>query len=162
MAILPKIQAAFFFFLAEIDKLIAKFIWKCKRPRINQNNLEKETGTSLVVWWLRIRLPMQGTQVRSLVWEDPTCHGATKPRHHNYWACEPQLLSPCTATTEARTPRACGPQGEAATMRSPRSATKSSPHWPQLEKAHAQQWRPNAVGLSEALSCARLSVLYTY
>ena len=22
-----------------------------------------------------------------LVWEDPTCHGATKPVCHNYWAC---------------------------------------------------------------------------
>ena len=33
---------------------------------------------------LRIRLPMQGTQVRSLVWEDPTCRGATKPASHNY------------------------------------------------------------------------------
>ena len=36
-------------------------------------------GTSLVVQWLRIRLPMQGTQVQALVREDPTCHGATKP-----------------------------------------------------------------------------------
>ena len=27
---------------------------------------------SLVVQWLRIHLPMQGTQVQSLVWEDPT------------------------------------------------------------------------------------------
>lgn len=26
-------------------------------------------GTSLVVQWLRIRLPRQGTQVRSLFWE---------------------------------------------------------------------------------------------
>ena len=26
-------------------------------------------GTSLVVQWLRICLPMQGTRVRSLVWE---------------------------------------------------------------------------------------------
>ena len=34
--------------------------------------------------WLRIYLPMQGTQVRSLVQEDPTCHGATKPISHNY------------------------------------------------------------------------------
>ena len=34
---------------------------------------------------------MQGTQVWALVWEDPTCHGATKPVH-NYWACVPQLL----------------------------------------------------------------------
>ncbi|KAJ8787577.1 hypothetical protein J1605_022892 [Eschrichtius robustus] len=41
-------------------------------------------GTSLVAQWLRIRLPVQGTQVRALVWEDPTCHGATKPVHHNY------------------------------------------------------------------------------
>ena len=22
-----------------------------------------------------------------LIWEDPTCYGATKPTHHNYWAC---------------------------------------------------------------------------
>ena len=42
---------------------------------------------SLVAQWLRIRLPMQGTWVRALVREDPTCHGATKPMHHNYWAC---------------------------------------------------------------------------
>ena len=39
---------------------------------------------SLVVQWLRIHLPMQGTQVRSLVQEDLTCHGATKPMRHNY------------------------------------------------------------------------------
>ena len=41
-------------------------------------------GTSLVMQWLRIHLPMQGTWVRSLVWEDPTCPGATKPMYHNY------------------------------------------------------------------------------
>ena len=40
-------------------------------------------GTSLVAQWLRIRLPMQGTRVRALVREDPTCHGATKPVRHN-------------------------------------------------------------------------------
>ena len=40
--------------------------------------------TSLVVHWLRIRLTMQGTWVRALVWEDPTCRGATKPMRHNY------------------------------------------------------------------------------
>ena len=44
-------------------------------------------GTSLVAQWLRICLPRQGTRVRSLVREDPTCRGATKPVHHNYWAC---------------------------------------------------------------------------
>ena len=55
--------------------------------------------------WLRVRLPMQGTQARSLAREDPTCHGATKPVRHNYRAHTLQLLSPCTATTEAHTPR---------------------------------------------------------
>ena len=63
-------------------------------------------GASLVVQWLRIRLPVQGTRVWALVWEDPTCRGATKPVRHNYWACVlertshnywarvPQLLKP--------------------------------------------------------------------
>ena len=46
--------------------------------------LEVEAGTSLVAQWLRIHLPMQGTQFRALVWEDPTCCGATKPLRHNY------------------------------------------------------------------------------
>ena len=39
---------------------------------------------SLVVEWLRICLPVQGTRVQSLVWEDPACHGAAKPVCHNY------------------------------------------------------------------------------
>ena len=39
--------------------------------------------SSLVVWWLGICLPMQRTQVRSLVQEDATCHGATKQVRHN-------------------------------------------------------------------------------
>ena len=43
------------------------------------------SGASLVMQWLRIRLPMQGTRgVRALVREDPTCRGATKPMRHNY------------------------------------------------------------------------------
>ena len=42
------------------------------------------TRASLVAQWLRICLPMQGTRVRALVWEDPTCHGATGPVSHNY------------------------------------------------------------------------------
>ena len=68
---------------------------------------QKQTHrASLVVQWLRIRLPMQGTQVRALVREDPTYRRGTKPMHHNYWACAlepvshkhwacvPQLLKP--------------------------------------------------------------------
>ena len=48
-----------------------------KSPKI------KKAGTSLVIRWLRIRLPVQGTGVQSLVWEKPTCRGASKPVHHN-------------------------------------------------------------------------------
>ena len=56
-------------------------------------------GASLVAQWLRISLPMKGTQVRVLVWEDPTCRGATKSVCHQLLslrsrAREPQLLSP--------------------------------------------------------------------
>ena len=40
-------------------------------------------GASLVAQWLRICLPMQGTRVPALVWEDPTCHGATGHVSHN-------------------------------------------------------------------------------
>ena len=42
--------------------------------------------TSLVSQWVIICLPMQGTRVWSLVQEDPTGWGATKPVNHNYWA----------------------------------------------------------------------------
>ena len=73
---------------------------------------------------------MQGTLVRALVREDPTCHGATKPVHHNYWACtlEPashNYWSPRATTTEARTPRARALQQE------------KPPQW----EAHAPQQR---------------------
>ena len=45
--------------------------------------------TSLVVQWMRICLPLQGTRVWFLVWEDPTCRGATEPVSCNCW-------NPCT------------------------------------------------------------------
>ena len=38
---------------------------------------------SLVAQWLRICLLMQGTRVRALVWEDPTCRGAAGPVSHS-------------------------------------------------------------------------------
>ena len=39
---------------------------------------------SLLAQWLGVCLPVQGTRVRALVWEDPTCRGATRPVSHNY------------------------------------------------------------------------------
>ena len=50
---------------------------------------------SLVVQCLRVHLPMQGTQVQFLVWEDPTNSCTT--------TSEPMLWSPCAATAEAHT-----------------------------------------------------------
>ena len=49
-----------------------------------QQYIFKNTGASLVAQWLRICLLMQGTRVRALVWEDPTCHGAAGPVSHSY------------------------------------------------------------------------------
>ena len=41
------------------------------------------SGASLVVQWLKVCLPTQGTWVQALVREDPTYHGATKPMYHS-------------------------------------------------------------------------------
>ena len=72
---------------------------------------------------------MQGTRVQALVWEDPTCHGVSGPVSHNYWACASGAYAP---------------QREAAIVRGLRTAIKSGPRLPQLEKALAQKQRPNA------------------
>ena len=87
------------------------------------NDLKKNFlgQTSVAIQWVRIHLPMQGELVPSPVWEDSTCHGATKPMSHKYWSHKPQLLKPVLrpATTETQVPRACAaqqeepPQGEA-------------------------------------------------
>ena len=113
-------------------------------------------GTSLVAQWLRICLPMQGTQVRALVGEDSTCRRANKPVCHNYWTCtlepasynywarEPQLLSLRATTTEAHMPRSHAPQKE-----KPTQWEACAPQWrvapahDNQRKAHAQQQRPN-------------------
>ena len=69
---------------------------------------KKFLGASLVAQWLRICLSMQGTRVRALVWEDPTCRRAARPVSHDYWACAsgacaPQWKKP--RQWEARAPR---------------------------------------------------------
>ena len=80
--------------------------------------------------WLRIHQPMQGTRFEP--WSGKIPHAA-------------EQLSPRATTTEACTPRARAPQQrEATAVRSPRTAMKSSPCSPQLEKARAQQRTPNA------------------
>ena len=56
------------------------------------SNSKRYMRTSLMVQWLRICLPVQGTQVWSLVQEDSTCLVATKPTCHDCWS--PHILEP--------------------------------------------------------------------
>ena len=51
---------------------------------VRKKKTKNQSRASLVAQWLRIRLPMQGTWVRALVREDPTCRGAAKPVRRNY------------------------------------------------------------------------------
>ena len=46
-----------------------------------------------MVQWLRICLPVQGTQVQSQVREDPTCHEATKSVCQSYWGQRPRACA---------------------------------------------------------------------
>ena len=58
-------------------------------------SLKNKPGrSSLVTQWIRIHLPRQGTQVRSLGREDSTCYGISKPVCHNCWGPVLQLLKP--------------------------------------------------------------------
>ena len=50
---------------------------------------------------------MQGTWVRALVREDPTCHGAIKPVWHNYWA---RVLEPASHNYWAHVPQLLKPE----------------------------------------------------
>ncbi|KAJ8787207.1 hypothetical protein J1605_005793 [Eschrichtius robustus] len=64
----------------------------------------------------------------------PGLGGSHMPRSD--WAREPQLLS-------LRVWSLCSAAGEATIVRGPRTAMKSGPRLPQLEKALAQKRRPN-------------------
>ena len=95
---------------------------------------------------LRIHLPMQGTWVRSLVWEDSTCHRPTKPVCHNYWTCSLEPRSPNYWACILE-PVLCN-QGSHY-IEKPAHHNYSSPCSLQLEKAHAQQQRCSTVKINK-------------
>ena len=94
--------------------------------------------TSLVAYWIRICLLMQGTRVRPLVQDDSTCGRATKPGCHNYWAHLLQLPKP-----ESLEPMPCNKRShhKEKPMHHNKeypllTSTRESPH-------NKNQWRPN-------------------
>ena len=66
-------------------------IWNLIQNRFLR--IMRQLRASLVAQRLRIRLPMQGTRVRALVREDPTCRGATKPLCYNHCSCTLEPIS---------------------------------------------------------------------
>ena len=88
----------------------------------------KRRGASLVVKWLGSSANA-GAQVRSLVWEDCTCYGATKSVHHNYWTCalEPGSCNSWAHVLQLSKPRHLQPE----------LCKEKLPQW----EAHTLQWR---------------------
>ena len=81
-------------------------------------------GTSLVVQWLKIRLPMQGTQVQSPVREDPICCRATKSMCLNFRARALELVSRDSWSLHSLEPMPTA--REATRLRSLRTMTRES------------------------------------
>ena len=54
-----------------------------RHGQFTKRDVKMALGASLVAQWLRVCLPMRGTRVRALVWEDPACRGAAGPESHN-------------------------------------------------------------------------------
>ena len=55
-----------------------------KRQWLTLWNQRKTMWPFLMIQWFSVCLPMQGTQVQTLVREDSTCQESTKPVRHNY------------------------------------------------------------------------------
>ena len=106
--------------------------WICERLLLFS---KIKLGASLVVHWLRICLPVQGTWVRFLVQEDPTCL---------------RQMSPWATTTEPACHRACALQQEEPSQWAAWALRlESSPPLPRLDKAQGQQRRPTTAKKKE-------------
>ena len=91
-----------------------------------------DSEASLEIHWWRIHLPTQETRVQSLIWEDPTCRGTTRPEHPKYWACALEPRSCDCWSLHVPEPILC--TKGAPTMRSPRTAAAEGHPPPQLRK----------------------------
>ena len=104
----------------------------------------KSCSTSLIIGEMQIKTTLRGFPGGAVVESlpanagdmglSPGLGGSHMPRSD--WAREPQLLS-------LRVWSLCSATRGAAIVRGPRTAMKSGPRLPQLEKAHTQKRRPN-------------------
>ena len=100
---------------------LSSYSWGLKARRKHPH---KQVRASLAVQWLR--MPMQGTQVCSLVWEDFTCRGAGRPRAAT---TEPVLQSPSAATSDVCTALSRrSATGEASATRGPSACLPEQSH----------------------------------
>ena len=102
--------------------------------------------------WLRFHLPMKGTWVWSLIRENSTFCGATKP-------CGPSR----TTITKVYLPGVCALQQEKPLQWEAHAPhQESSPHPPQLEKAHLQQRRPSAAHDKKIIIMIKIKELFQF
>ena len=97
-----------------------KFIYQPSQPKESISQVRSPPG-DFTGGLLVGNLPANTGRVPSLVREDRTCCGVTRPMHHNYW----------TRTQQKEKP----PQWEADML-------ESSPCSLQQERACTQQWKP--------------------
>ncbi|XP_073650070.1 vesicle transport through interaction with t-SNAREs homolog 1A isoform X1 [Tursiops truncatus] len=70
--------------LGKSSRVLTGMLRRKRRKKEEKQVSRNRKRASLVAQWLRVRLPMQGTRVRALVWEDPTCRGAAGPMSHGH------------------------------------------------------------------------------
>ena len=110
-----------------------------------------------LAWWSSSQAPPLQCGVPFLVWEDLTCHKATKPASyepHVLSLCAsdhlPQLLSLWAAGTKPTCCRVHAPQQGKPLQREARvPQLESSPHSPQLQKVGAQQRTPSTAKIKQ-------------
>ena len=102
--------------------------------------------TSLVEQWIRIYLPLQGTQVPSLVREDSTRRGAAEPQllSPNPGACKLQLLKP-------ECPGACAPQQERPPQQEAHTQLERSLHKATAQNEYPAQPKKRKSGIHRTL-----------
>ena len=109
-------------------------LWRCRvHIKMFRGGLPRWLSGKELACWCR-------SKVRSLVWEDPMCHGAAKPVHPNYWTCALESGSRNYWRWPALEPML----GNKRRLCDEKPQLESRPRPLQLEKDHVQQQRPIA------------------